>query len=153
MENYNGFKKIKNRVPYGTIGIDYSNISTIIKKGGDFEEILNKKIAEFGKQGITISTCLDYFENMIDVYIEQLLSILEFEHLNCKNTVWYLFSKRASDKIEFKELLDSLEAEIVSTEEEYHTVKEIYEKYNPLRNSRLIAEESKITSTEENKDE
>lgn len=149
MENYNGFKKITNRVPYSTIGIDYSNISTITKKGGNFEEILNKKIAEFEKKGITTSTCLDYFEDMIDGYIEKLLSILESEHLNCKNTVGYLFRKRASDKIEFQELLDSLEAEIASTEEEYNAVKEIYEKYNPLRNGKLTVN----PSTEESKDE
>lgn len=153
MENYNGFRKITNRVPYSTIGIDYSNISTITKKGGDFEKILNKKIAEFKKQGITTSTCLDYFEDMIDGYIEKLLSILESEHLNCKNTIGYLFRKRASDKIEFKELLDSLEEEIASTEEEYKAIKVIYEKYNPLRNGRLAAEDSKKSFAEEGKDE
>ncbi len=153
MENYDGFKKIKKRVPYSTIGIDYSNISTIIKKGGNFEEVLNKKIAEFEKQGITTSTCLDYFEDMIDEYIENLLSILEFEHLNCKNTVAYLFRKRASDRIEFHELLDRLESEIASTDEEYNAVKEIYEKYNPLRNGRLAVEETKKFSEEEGKDE
>lgn len=153
MGNYNGFRKITNRVPYSTIGIDYSNISTITKRCGEFEKILNKKISEFEKQGITTSTCLDYFEDIIDEYIEKLLSILEAEHLNCKNTVRYLFRKRASDKIEFQELLDSLEAEIASTEEEYNAVKEIYEKYNPLRNGRLITEELKKPSKEEGNDE
>lgn len=153
MGNYNGFRKITNRVPYSTIGIDYSNISTITKKGGEFEKVLNKKISEFEKQGITTSTCLDYFEDIIDEYIEKLLSILEAEHLNCKNTVGYLFRKRASDKIEFQELLDSLEMEIASTEEEYNSVKEIYEKYNPLRNGKLITEESKKPSKEEGNNE
>lgn len=153
MENYNGFRKITNRVPYSTIGIDYSNISTITKKGGNFEKILNKKIADFKRQGITTNTCLNYFEDMIDGYIEKLLSILEHEHLSCKNTIGYLFRKRASDKIEFKELLDSLEEAIASTEEEYKAIKEIYEKYNPLKNGRLAAEGSEKPSTGEGKDE
>lgn len=153
MGYYDGFRKIVNRVPYSTIGIDYSNISAITKKGGDFEEIINKKIAEFEKQGINTSTCLDYFEDMIEGYIEKLLGLLESEHLNCKNTIGYLFRKRASDKIEFKELLDSLEEEIASTEEEYKAIKEIYEKYNPLKNGRLAAEELNKPSTGEGKDE
>ena len=87
MGNYDGFEKIKRRVPYSTIGIDYSNISSIVKRDGYFEGLLDKKIIEFEGQGINISACLGYFEDMIDRYIETLLNALESEHLNQKNMI------------------------------------------------------------------
>lgn len=149
MEYYDEFDKIRKRIPYSTIGIDYTNINAITKKAGNFERSFNREITKLEKRGINIGTCLNYFEEMVDGYIKKLLSILEIEHLNHKNTIGYLFRKRASDQIEFQELLNALEAEIASTAEEYKAVKDLYEKYNPLKNGRLTGEDSKDDSAEE----
>lgn len=153
MENYNEFRKITNRVPYSTIVIDYSDISSVVKKKGDFGRVIDKKVAEFEKEGIVTSSSLDYFENLVDEYINQLFAILENEHVNCKNTIGYLFRKRASDKIEFTNLLESLKAEISDATEEYKSVKKIYEKFNPISNGHLLGEKSKGSSAQEEENE
>lgn len=153
MEYDKEFEKIRKRIPYSTIGMDYTDIYTIIKKAGSFEKSFDKEITRLENQGINAGTCLNYFEEMVDGYIKKLLSILEIEHLKHKSTIGYFFRKRASDRIEFQELLNDLEAEIVSIAEEYTAVKDIYEKYNPLKNGRLAGEDAKDGSAKEDSNE
>lgn len=150
MENYSGFRKITNRVPYSTIVIDYGNISSVVKKRENFDKVLDKKIAEFEKNRIATSSCLDYFESLIDEHINQLLVTLENEHANCKNTIGYLFRKRASDKIEFTNLLENLKAEISDATKEYETIKEIHEEFNPIRKGNISGGMTKNNSAQEN---
>ncbi|MEY8326355.1 hypothetical protein AALB47_20985 [Lachnospiraceae bacterium 54-11] len=148
MKKNNGYQIIHKRIPYSTTNIDHQNILAIIKNTDDFEKDINKKMALFEKEGINISACSNYFENMVDKYIAQLLNKLETEHAKNMNSIGYLFRKRASDKNEFQEFLDRLDMEIVTTEVEYDKLKKIAEEMNPLKNGRLEAEQD-IDSQEE----
>lgn len=136
------FKKIIQRIPYSTISIDHQNIFSIVEKADDFEKIIDKKAKQLDCQNINISTCPDYFENMVNEYTAKLLSKLETEHIKNMQVIGYLFRKRASDKMEFQELLNRMETEIASTEKEYEAIKKIAEKLNPLKNGRLESEKT-----------
>ena len=45
MMKKNNLKKIQNRILYGTMGIEFYDISSIIKDAGNFEDIIDKKLS------------------------------------------------------------------------------------------------------------
>lgn len=144
MRKNKNFEKIRHRIPYGILSIDYYDFSTIISKADDFENIINKKTKQMKRQGIKIKICPEYFENLIEEYIFKLLRILEIEHLNSKNYLRSLFRKRASDKVELEKFLEDINEEISMTTIEYINIKKIYEEFNPLDkliNSKRINED------------
>lgn len=132
MTERSNFEKIRKRIPLGTLGIEYYDISSIIKKTGEFEDVVDQRISRLKGQGVEIGNYSEYFEDLIEEYITRLLGILEIKHLNNMNVIKNLFRKRASDKIELGGFLNNLEEEIAITIEEYNTLKNIYEKANPL---------------------
>lgn len=146
-------KKILQRIPYSTISIDHQNIFSIVKKADNFEKIIDKKAKQLESQNINISTCPEYFENLVNEYTAKLISKLETEHIKNMQVIGYLFRKRVSDKMEFQELLNRMETEIASTEAEYEAIKKIAEKLNPLKNGRLEAEKTILKQKEDELDE
>lgn len=149
MRRNNNFHTVRQRIPYSTTSIDYQNIFSISKNADDFEKIINKKISQFEKQGINISACSEYFENMVDEYVAKLLSQLESQHASNMRMIGYFFRKRAADKIEFQELINRLEIAIASTEAEYELVEKLATELNPLKNGRLVAEQRKTVQEED----
>lgn len=137
MKKGNGFRNIVKRIPYSTISIDHKNLLSILEKASEFERDIDKKVRQMERQNINVSACPEYFENMVDTYTAKLLSELETEYVKNMRVVGYFFRKRAADKIEFLELLDRIEAEIVSAEEEYKMALKLAEELNPLKNGRL----------------
>lgn len=140
MKKNKELKKIVQRIPYSTISIDHQNIFSIVEKADDFEKVIDKKAKQLENQNINISTCPEYFENMVNKYIAKLIVKLESEHVKNMHVIGYLFRKRASDKAEFQELLNRLDAEIDSTKAEYEVIKNIAKKFNPLKNGKLEEE-------------
>ena len=65
MRKNKNFEKIRHRIPYGILSIDYYDFSTIISKADDFENIINKKTKQMKRQGIKIKICPEYFENLL----------------------------------------------------------------------------------------
>lgn len=149
MKTNNGFHKIIKRIPYSTTSIDHQNILSILGSADEYEDTINKKISQFEQQGINISTCFDYFENMANEFIIKLLNQLETEHIKNMSTISYLFRKRASDKVEFQEFLNQLETEIATTKAEYDTLKRVADELNPLTNGRLSVERNAQTMKKE----
>lgn len=152
MKQHKGFQSVKKRIPYSTTNIDYQNILSILEKDDDFEKLIDKKISQLKRQGLNTSACSEYLENMVDKHASKLLRELEKEHINNMHLIGYLFRKRASDKIEFEDLLERLDEEIASTESEYETIKKIADEMNPLKNGRLVAEQSINSPKEEEQD-
>ena len=147
------YQTVHKRIPYSTTSIDHQNILSIIGTSGEYEKEIDRKIAQFEKQGTNISTCSEYFDHMINEHTAKLQNKLEVAHANNMRLIGYLFRKRASDKIEFQELLDRLELEIASTEAEYEALKKITDQMNPLKNGRLTAEQVMDSQEEEVPDE
>lgn len=131
MKKKNNLKKIRNRILYGTMGIEFYDISSIIKDVGNFEDIIDKKLSHVKKKG-NASIYSEYFDCVVEEYMARLTSTLEVKHLNEKNTIENLFRKRASDEIQLKTYLHMLQEEIEQTKEEYIHLKEIYENCSPL---------------------
>ena len=140
MRRNNSFRSIIKRIPYSTTSIDHQNILNIMEKADDFEKVINKRVKQLEHQNINISTCPEYLENMVDEYIAGLLSKLETEHVMNMHVIGYLFRRRASDKVEFQELLNRMETEIASTKAEYELIVKFAEEMNPLTNGKLVAE-------------
>ncbi|MBD5456805.1 MAG: hypothetical protein HDR23_10155 [Lachnospiraceae bacterium] len=152
MKQNKGFQSVKNRIPYSTTSIDFQNILSILEKDEDFEKLIDKRISQLKKQGHNTSACSEYLENMADKYVAGLLRKLEKEHINNMHIIGYLFRKRASDRLEFEDFLERLDEEIASTESEYETIKKIADEMNPLKNGRLVAEQSISSDEEEEQD-
>lgn len=140
MKNNSEYRMMYKRIPYSTTSIDHQNILGIIEKADNFEKEIDKKMTQFEKSGIDISTCPDYFEKMVDKYITKLLNKLEVEYANDMNRIGSLFRKRASRRVEFQEILDRLDTEIAVVENDYEKLRKIVEEMNPLKNGRLEAE-------------
>lgn len=143
----NSFKKIRNRIPYGTLEIEFYDISSIIKNVGSFEDIIDKKLARLKRNRSNASIYTEYLGHIVEEYVARLFSALEVKHLNEKNAIENLFRRRASDEIQLKAYLNALQEEIEQTRDEYIHLKEIYECFNPLRNGML-----EIQKAEELKD-
>lgn len=137
MKEKNNLKKIRSRIPYGTMSIDFYDMSSIAKSTGDFEDTIDKRISKLKRQGAEIGNYSGYFDNVTDEYITKLLGTLETEHSNKKNIIKNLFRRRASDKIELEKYLVNIREEIKSTEIEYEYLKKIYDESNPLENGML----------------
>lgn len=149
----NNFDKIQKRIPYGTLGIEFYDISSVVKKIGEFEKVIDQKISRLKRQGVEIGNYSEYFENLIEEYITRLLGVLETKHLDNIKVINSLFRKRASDEKEFIGFIEALEEEIAETDEEYNLLKEIYEKENPLKKLIHNSEPIKDKEYQEEKDE
>lgn len=82
MMRQNNFDKIRKRIPYGTLGIEFYDISSIIKNVGQFEDVIDRRISRLKRQGVEVGNYSEYFEDLIEEYITRLLGILETRHLN-----------------------------------------------------------------------
>lgn len=147
----NSFDKIRKRIPYGTLGIEFYDISSIIKNVGEFEVVIERRISQMKRQGVEIGNYSEYFADLIEEYIARLFGILETKHLNNKNVINNLFRKRASDEKEFNGFLEILDEEIEETQAEYDYLKEIYEKKNPLE--KLLKKKDEFPQGEEEVEE
>ena len=137
MKKHDDLEKIRNRIPVGTLNIEFYDMSSIKKKRDDFEDIIDKRIFRLKKQGVKIENYLEYFQNVTEEYISGLLGALETEHYNKKNMIKNLLRRRISDKTELEGFLENIKEEIRLTEIEYENLKEIYDKHNPLENGML----------------
>lgn len=133
------------KISYSIASIDFQNIYTIVEKASNFEKDIDRRIIQFEKQGINISTCPEYFENMIDEHIARLLNKLETAHARNMHFIGRLFRKRISAKVELEDFLARLEIEIADTDAEFKALKKFAEEMNPLKDGRLVSEET-ITS-------
>lgn len=147
----NSFDTIRKRIPYGTLGIEFYDITSINKNVGEFEDVLEQKISRLKRKGVEIGNYSEYFGDLIEEHITRLLGILETKHLNNKNVINNLFRKRASDEKEFKGFIGTLEEEIAETEVEYNYLKEIYDKENPLK--KLLQKSESFKEKEETEEE
>lgn len=134
---------------YRTRTIDQQNILSIMEKADDFEKIIDKKVDQFKRQGVSIDICAEYFDDMISEYIAKLMAELEAEHAQNMCDINDIFRSRVSAKIEMEEFLNRLEMEISVTEIEYESLKKIIDELDPLRNGKLIAGKTAKTTKEE----
>lgn len=130
------------KISYSISSIDFQNILAIVEKASNFEKNIDRKIIQFEKQGINISTCPEYFENMIDEHIARLLNKLETAHAHNMHLIGRLFRKRISAKVELEEYLKRLEIEIADTDAEFKALKKFADDMNPLKDGRLVSEEA-----------
>ena len=131
-------EKIRQRVPYGVPKLqDYELTSYVRREADRLESLINRRVRQLKRQGIDISTCPDYLDSLIEAYIASLFSSLENRHRMQKSYIRTLFVRRASDKIEYENLLARLEEEIATTKVEYDIIERIYRENNPLYKGRL----------------
>ncbi|MCQ5142416.1 hypothetical protein [Enterocloster bolteae] len=152
------WKKIKNRIPYDIPQLEHYDSSSVIKTPDKFEILIDRQIKSLRKQGVDVAICPDYLDSFVENHIASLFNAIESKHRKNMDFIKNIFVRRAIDKKEFERLLSDYETEIASTYEDYKSVKELYEKHNPLRKGRLnldpFTEESKNQATEEeNEDE
>lgn len=136
------FDAVHSKLKYSTSTIDFQNILSIVEQASNFEQDIDKRIIQFEKQGVNISTCPEYFENMIDEHIARQLNKLETAHTHNMHRIGRLFRKRVVYKVEMEDFLERLEIEIADVEAEYKALKKFADDMNPLKNGRLFAEET-----------
>ncbi len=129
-------KEVKHRVPYGVPKIPaYNNNS--MKKSKSIESLIDKKIKTLQQQGINVGMCQHYLDSIIDEHISSKLNELERAHRLNINLIHSTFLRRASDKVEFQELINLIETEISATEAEFNFVESLYKNFNPLYNGKI----------------
>lgn len=116
------------------------NLLEVVKDASHFEKDIQRKMLQFEKQGISGSTCTEYFDNMIDKYIAKLLSQLEKAHNDNANIIWQYLHSRACEKTRLEKLLERVEAEVNTTTLEYNALKLLVDKTDPLKSTMLQAE-------------
>lgn len=77
MKKNNPLHKNNHQTPYSIASINFKNLLRIAEEANRFEHAIDEKIAQFEQQGINISTCPEYFENMVDEHTLKLLGQLE----------------------------------------------------------------------------
>ena len=145
--------KSNHQTQYHIANINFQNLLRIAEKANRFENVIDEKITQFEQQGINISTCPEYFENMVDEHILKLLGQLEAEYINNMCFIGSCFRKRASIKIEYQKHIDQLDLEIATTEAEYELIRKLAEDLNPLKHGKLTAEKNLSSQKKEEDDE
>lgn len=143
MKRTNNFNKSVSNISYSAASIIQMNLLAVIENASHFEKSIEKKIMQFEKQEVSVSTCTEYFDSMIDKYTAKLLSQLEKTHSDNANIIRQYLHRRASEKIRLENLLRRLDAEIEATTLEYNALKLLVDKADPIKSTMLQDEEQK----------
>lgn len=135
-------KKVKYRAPCKIPEPEnYSNNPKLSEK---LELQISKRIKDLEREGVDLAVHSQYLESVVDEQISNCLRELDAQHLTRVDFIKKSFLKRQADKEEFQNFLALIEAELLSTEEEFKTVELLYKKFNPLYDGKI-----KTDNTEE----
>lgn len=123
--------EVKHRAPYGVPIMPSDNLQ-IDKRIKSIESLIKKKAKQLLKQGVDTDACQKYLNSIVEEHIARLKSEIERNHLFNIGRFNSIFRRRASDKAEIKGLLETIDAEINATKDEFDFVEALYYKYNPL---------------------
>ena len=143
MKRFQDSNKFVRNASYSVDGVTQMNLLAVIENASHFEKIIEQRIQQFEKQGISVSVCTEYFDSTIDKFIAKILSQLETAHSDNASILRRYLHRRAAEKIRLENLLKRLDAEIADTTLEYNMLKQMVDKSDPLKNATVLDEEQK----------